>query len=52
MVKVIAVLLDKQEKKIFNEGLKIKPLKNISKVMRFRFYKLNKKEKNQRNKGR
>lgn len=43
MVKVIPALLDKQGEEIFKEGLKIKPLKNISKVIGFRFYSLNKK---------
>lgn len=33
MVKDITALLAKQEKKTFNEVLKIKPLKNISKGM-------------------
>lgn len=43
MVKVITVLLDKQGKQIFNEGLIIKPLKNISRVLSFRLHHLNKK---------
>ena len=43
MVKVIAALLDKPGKQIFNEGLIIEPLKNISKVLGFRLYHLNKK---------
>lgn len=44
MVKVIPALLDKEGKEIFKEDpLKIKPLKNISKVIGFRFYSLNKK---------
>lgn len=43
MVKDINALLDKQKKETFNEVLKIKPLKNSSKVMGFKLYHLNKK---------
>ena len=42
MVKGITALLDKQKKETFNEVLKIKPLKNISNVMGFKLYHLNK----------
>lgn len=45
MIKIITAIVNKQEKEIINEGLKIKPLKNISKVMGFRFYHLSKKKK-------
>lgn len=44
MIKIITAIVNKQEKEIINEGLKIKPLKNISKVMGFRFYHLKKKK--------
>lgn len=40
MGKGIAALLDKQKKETFDEVLKIKPLKNISKVTGFKLYHL------------
>lgn len=43
MVEGITALPDKQEKQTFDEVLKIKPLKNISKVMGLKLYHPNKK---------
>lgn len=45
MVKGITALLNKQKKETFDEVLKIKPLKSISKVTCFKLYHLDLKKK-------